>query len=103
MSFLRLYARVLGLLAPEKRVAIALVLANVLLAALTFAEPVLFGRVIDTLTAAAGREASDVWSDTLGLLAVWAAVGLSGIACAILVALTADRLAHRNRLAAMHR
>lgn len=103
MSFLRLYARVLGLLAPEKRVAIALVLANVLLAALTFAEPVLFGRVIDTLTQAAGREAAAVWSDTLMLLAVWAAVGLSGIACAILVALTADRLAHRNRLAAMHR
>jgi len=103
MAFLRLYARVLRQLAPNRRVAILLAAANVLLAALTFAEPVLFGRVIDTLTGAGGREARAVWTDALGLLAIWAAVGLAGIACAVLVALFADRLAHHNRLGAMHR
>lgn len=103
MSFLTLYGRVLGLLAPEKRTAIALAVANVLLAGLTFLEPVLFGRVVDTLAQAGTRAADEVWAETLTLLFVWGAVGLSGIGAAILVALHADRLAHRNRLAAMNR
>ncbi|GIX09447.1 glucan ABC transporter ATP-binding protein/ permease [Elioraea sp.] len=103
MSFTGLYARVLGLLAPERATAIALAAANVLLAGLTFLEPVLFGRVVDMLATGATRPAEEVWSGTVTLLAIWAAVGLSGIVAAILVALHADRLAHRNRLAAMHR
>ncbi|TQF80810.1 glucan ABC transporter ATP-binding protein/ permease [Elioraea sp. Yellowstone] len=103
MSFTGLYARVLGLLAPERATAIALAVANVLLAGLTFLEPVLFGRVVDMLATGATRPAEEVWSGTVTLLAIWAAVGLSGIVAAILVALHADRLAHRNRLAAMHR
>jgi glucan exporter ATP-binding protein len=103
MSFLALYRRVLGLLAPEKRVAIGLALANVLLAGLTFLEPVLFGRVVDVLAGSATRPAEQVWASTVTLLLIWGVVGLSGIVAAILVALHADRLAHRNRLAAMHR
>jgi ATP-binding cassette subfamily B protein len=103
MSFLALYRRVLAALAPERRVAIGLAVANVLLAGLTFLEPILFGRVVDILAASATRSAEEVWSGTVTLLAIWAVVGLSGIAAAILVALHADRLAHRNRLAAMHR
>ncbi|WP_337875729.1 glucan ABC transporter ATP-binding protein/ permease [Elioraea sp.] len=103
MSFTGLYARVLGLLAPERATAIALAAANVLLAGLIFLEPVLFGRVVDMLATGATRPAEEVWSGTVTLLAIWAAVGLSGIVAAILVALHADRLAHRNRLAAMHR
>lgn len=103
MSFIGLYRRVLGLLAPEQGVAIALAVANVLLAGLTFLEPVLFGRVVDMLAASTTRPAEEIWSGTVTLLAVWAAVGLSGIVAAILVALYSDRLAHRNRLAAMHR
>jgi ATP-binding cassette subfamily B protein len=103
MSFIGLYRRVLGLLAPERGVAIGLAAANVLLAGLTFLEPVLFGRVVDMLAASTTRPAEAVWSGTVTLLAIWAAVGLSGIVAAILVALYSDRLAHRNRLAAMHR
>ena len=103
MGFLRLYLRVLGELGPERRLALTLGGANVLLAGLTFLEPVLFGRVIDTLAGSAARGAAETWSATLTLLAVWAAVGLGGIVANILVALQADRLAHRNRLAAMQR
>jgi ATP-binding cassette subfamily B protein len=103
MSFLALYRRVLALLAPEKRVAVGLAVANVLLAGLTFLEPVLFGRVVDMLASSATRPAEVVWSGTVTLLVIWGVVGLSGIVAAILVALHADRLAHRNRLAAMHR
>ncbi|MCU0985114.1 MAG: glucan ABC transporter ATP-binding protein/ permease [Acetobacteraceae bacterium] len=103
MGFFRLYLRVLGELAPEKRLATVLAAANVLLAGLTFLEPVLFGRVVDMLAGSATRPAAEVWSGTLTLLGIWAAVGLGGIVANILVALQADRLAHRNRLAAMGR
>lgn len=100
MSFLRLYARVLGLLAAERRLAIVLALANVAVAGLQFLEPVMFGRVIDVLTT---REGAAVWAESLPLLALWGAIGLGGIVANILVALHADRLAHRRRLAAMAR
>jgi ATP-binding cassette subfamily B protein len=103
MGFLRLYVRVLAELRPERRLAALLAGANVLLAFLTFLEPVLFGRVVDTLAGSATRPAADVWSATLILLGLWAAVGIGGIVANILVALQSDRLAHRNRLAAMAR
>ena len=47
MHFIRLYARVLGLLAPDKWVAIGLAFSALALAGLQFLEPVLFGRVVD--------------------------------------------------------
>ena len=50
MNFLKLYARVLGRLGPEKWLAALLVLANVAIAVSLFAEPMLFGRIIDQLT-----------------------------------------------------
>ena len=49
MNFFRLYSRVLALLKPEARLAWILAIANILLAAAQFAEPVLFGRIIDAL------------------------------------------------------
>jgi hypothetical protein len=49
MSLLQLYRRVVALLAPERGLAITLVLANVALAAIAFFGPLLFGRIIDTL------------------------------------------------------
>ena len=103
MGFARLYLRVLAELRPERRLAFALALANVLLAFLTFVEPVLFGRVVDMLASSGGRPSSEVWAGTLTLLGLWAAVGLGGIVASIVVSLEADKLAHRNRLAAMER
>ena len=52
MSFLRLYARVLSQLRAVKGLAVVLVLANLGLAAAQFAEPVLFGRIVDRLAEA---------------------------------------------------
>ena len=49
MDFLRIYGRVLGLLRPERRLAITLAVANVVVAALAYVEPVLFGRIVDVL------------------------------------------------------
>jgi ATP-binding cassette subfamily B protein len=103
VSFIAIYGRVLGFLRPEFGLAITLSLANVAVAGLQFLEPVLFGRVVDTLTGSAGRQKDDVWHDTVQLLGVWIAVGVGGIVANIVVSLYADRMAHRNRLAAMAR
>ena len=103
MDFVRLYTRVLRVLAPDRWVAIGLTVANMALAGLQFLEPVLFGRVVDVLTRAAGITREAVWTEALALLALWTAVGLSGIGANVAVSLLADRMAHRNRLAAMSR
>ena len=103
MKFLRLYARVLRLLAADRRVAIILAVAAVLLAGLQFVEPVLFGRVIDLLTRSDRMEASAVWTEALSLLSLWACIGIGGIGANVVVSLLADRMAHRNRLVMMSR
>jgi len=101
MEFLRIYARVLGLLRPERRLAVALAVGNLGIAALGFIEPILFGRVIDVLATSGERTPSANWALTIQLMGLWCAAGLIGIAASIMVALHADRLAHRRRLAAM--
>ncbi|HEV8467745.1 MAG TPA: glucan ABC transporter ATP-binding protein/ permease [Pseudolabrys sp.] len=97
MNILRLYARVLSLLGSEGPLAWILALANLALASAQFAEPVLLGRIIDTLTGAQMRAGRPEWSHLTLLLAAWAGFGLFTIACGTLVALYADRLAHRRR------
>jgi glucan exporter ATP-binding protein len=101
MNFFRLYARVLRLLGDESRLGWMLALANVSLAAAQFAEPVLFGRIVDTLAGSQARGAVPVWTDLVTLLAAWVSFGLFTIICGALVALNADRLAHRRRHAVM--
>lgn len=97
MSILRLYGRVLALLGSESRLAWVLALANVALASAQFAEPVLLGRIIDTLTSVPPGGGSPSWSKLGSLLAAWAGFGIFTIACGTLIALYADRLAHRRR------
>jgi len=101
MSFLSLYGRVLEKLGPDARVGWLLALANVALAMAQFAEPVLFGNVINVLTSAQGSKTAVDWSYLWLLLLVWVAFGLFTILCGTLVALFADRLAHRRRLAVL--
>ena len=97
MSTLRLYARVLGLLGSEIRLGWLLAFANVLLAGAQFAEPVLFGRIINSLAHAQGGGSALSWTKLLPLVGAWVGFGLFMIACSALVALHADRLAHRQR------
>src|SRR6187431_3101770 len=100
MSMLRLYTRVLELLGKEARLGWILAFANLLLAAAQFAEPVLFGRIVDVLS---GKPASGVLasSSPWPLLAAWAVFGLFTIVCGAVVALNADKLAHRQRQAVL--
>lgn len=91
---IRIYLRVLGALGAERRLAVALVLANAVLAAAQFGEPVLFGRIIDRVTR--GDDAS--WPGVLPPLVGWGVLGLFNILCGVALAFNADRLSHRRRL-----
>jgi len=87
----RLYIRVLELLGKEVRLAIVLAFANLILAGAQFAEPVLFGRIVDVLSS--DKPSTAAWP----LLGAWVAFGLFTIIAGATVALNADRLAHRQR------
>ena len=100
---IRLYVRVLELLGKEARLGWFLAGANLLLAVAQFAEPVLFGRIIDVLS---GKPMTDTLFGTAisspwPLLGAWVAFGLFTIVCSAFVALQADRLAHRQRQAVL--
>src|SRR5262249_7302105 len=100
-NFFHLYLRVLGLLGSEGRLAAALALGNVTLAAAQFAEPILFGRIIDALAGAQAKGAPPTWEALAPLLGAWVAFGIFTIISGALIALHADRLSHRRRHAVM--
>jgi ATP-binding cassette, subfamily B, beta-glucan exporter len=93
----RLYLRVVGLLAPEARLAWLLVGANAGIAASQFAEPVLFGRVIDALVRSEAAGAAATWLDLLPLLGAWVTFAMLTVGCGVVVAINAERLSHRRR------
>ena len=100
MRMIRLYTRVLGQLGSDLRIGVLLAVANVALAISAFAEPILFGRIIDLLTRAQVPGSPPVTFVVLTpLILAWVAFGLFSIGAGALVALHADRLAHRRRLA----
>src|SRR5262249_18372304 len=95
MKFLQLYIRVLELLGREARLGLILAIANLALASAMFVEPILFGRIVDTLANAQTRAAQLAVPDLMLLVAAWVGFGLI-IVCSTRVALHADRLAHRQ-------
>ncbi|WP_374548078.1 ABC transporter transmembrane domain-containing protein, partial [Rhodoblastus sp.] len=101
MFVLNVYRRVLAQLAPERPLAILLVFANLALASAQFVEPVLFGRIIDKLTGAQAAHRDPTWAELTPMMGAWVGFGLFSIIAAVTVALHADRLSHRRRLAVM--
>ena len=101
MGIVHLYSRALDLLGPDRRLGWVLAFANVALACALFAEPILFGRVIDALSLAPRSAASATWLMVWPLLLAWIGFGLFTIACSTAVALFSDRLAHRRRHAVL--
>ena len=75
MSMLRLYTRVLELLGKEARLGWILAVANLLLAGAQFAEPVLFGKIIDVMS---GRPVTGLLAtdSPWPLVGAWAVFGL---------------------------
>jgi glucan exporter ATP-binding protein len=92
MSIWDIYKRALSMLAAERRQTFWVVLSGVALGIVPIAEQVLLARVVDALTLGQGA---------FPIIGLWALVGLIGIAASVVVAVLADRLAHRRRLAAL--
>jgi ATP-binding cassette, subfamily B, beta-glucan exporter len=97
MRLIRLYIRALRLLGTEAKLGWTLAIANLAIAAAQFAEPVLFGRIIDTLVTAQTTATKPSWSALVPLLGAWVGFGLFTIIAGALAALYSDRLAHRRR------
>ncbi len=88
MSLLEIYWRALRYLAADRKRVAFICGANVVLAMVTIAEPILFGRVIDAIS-----EKREV----ISTLALWAGMGAFNIVAFVLVARGADRIAHARR------
>jgi ATP-binding cassette subfamily B protein len=89
VSLLQVYLRALKYLTAHKGRVVLVTTANVVLAAIMIAEPVLLGRVIDAMSGD---------GNLLITMVMWAALGLFSTISFVLVAREADRLAHRRRV-----
>ena len=87
--FFTIYGRAISYLRTHRRAAALLCAANLALAVIGFAEPILFGQVIQGL-GAGGLSAGNILA--------WAGLGVLGIVAGMGTSLVADRLAHRLRL-----
>ena len=84
------------MLGPEARLGWVLALAGVALAAANFIEPILFGRIVDTLANVQGGDRKLDWPVLMPLVGAWVGFGLFIIVASTVVSLHADRLAHRH-------
>ena len=101
MMMLKLYGRVLSMLGSEGRLAVVLAFANIVVALAQFAEPILFGRMVDVLTKttpSAPAETPFAMEPAMGL---WIIAALLSITGGVMISMHADRLSHRRRLAVM--
>ncbi len=88
MTLFQVYTRALRYLTVHKWRVAVVVIANVILAAITIAEPVLFGRIIDAISSG---------SNVTSILILWAGFGVFNTVAYVAVAREADRLAHGRR------
>ncbi|QLF68718.1 glucan ABC transporter ATP-binding protein/ permease [Peteryoungia desertarenae] len=88
MSLIQVYLKALKYLAAYRLRVALVVIANVVLAAITIIEPILFGRIIDAIS---GQQ------DATGVLLAWAFFGVFNTIAYVLVARQADRMAHGRR------
>ncbi|MGE3247401.1 MAG: glucan ABC transporter ATP-binding protein/ permease [Beijerinckiaceae bacterium] len=92
MHLVKAYIRAIALLATEGGLVVGLVTASVGIGLVQLAEPVIFGKVVDALSR---------YSEALPLIGYWALLGVFSIVASMTVAVSADRLAHRQRQAAL--
>ncbi|MGE7369509.1 glucan ABC transporter ATP-binding protein/ permease [Neorhizobium sp. NPDC001467] len=88
MSLLQIYWRALRYLGANRFKVAVVVIANVVLAAVTIIEPILFGRIVDAISSN---------SPVTPILLMWGGFGLFNTVAYVLVAREADRLAHGRR------
>ena len=92
MSTWDTYKRAMAMLVVERRPTVGVIVSGVALGVVPIAEQVLLARVVDAL--ALGGAAFPI-------IGLWAVLGFIGIIAGVIVAVMADRLAHRRRLAAL--
>ncbi|HUH49127.1 MAG TPA: glucan ABC transporter ATP-binding protein/ permease [Mycoplana sp.] len=88
MSLFQVYARALSYLSVYRLRVSSIVVANIVLAVITIAEPILFGKIIDAISNK---------STVTPMLLMWAGFGVFNTIAFVLVAREADRLAHGRR------
>ena len=88
MTLFQVYTRALRYLAEHRFRVTIVVIANIILAIITIAEPILFGRIIDAISSG---------GDVTPVLMLWAGFGVFNTVAYVLVARQADRLAHGRR------
>ncbi|ACE93215.1 beta-1,2-glucan ABC transporter, ATP-binding protein [Rhizobium etli CIAT 652] len=88
VSLFKVYARALRYLGAYKLRVSLVVIANIVLATITIAEPILFGRIIDAIS---GK------GEVKPILFMWAAFAVFNTIAFVLVSREADRLAHGRR------
>lgn len=88
MSLFQVYARALRYLGAHRLRVSMVVVANIVLAVITIAEPILFGRIIDAISSQ---------GDVTPILLMWGGFGVFNTIAYVLVAREADRLAHGRR------
>jgi ATP-binding cassette, subfamily B, beta-glucan exporter len=88
VSLLQVYLKALKYLATYRLRVSLVVVANIVLAAITIIEPILFGRIIDAISEK--RDATQI-------LILWGCFGVFNTVAYVLVARQADRLAHGRR------
>ena len=103
MSLMKVYGRVLGLLAQNRRALALLLLGNLGVAALQFLDPLLFGRVIGLLAKTDTLPHDALFTQGGRLVGMWVLIGAAGILVNIFTAMGAERLAHILRLGAISR
>jgi ATP-binding cassette subfamily B protein len=88
LTLFQVYWRALNYLGKNKWRVTAIVIANIVLAVITIAEPILFGWIIDAISS--GGAVTNV-------LMLWAGFGVFNTIAYVLVAREADRVAHGRR------
>jgi ATP-binding cassette subfamily B protein len=92
MSIWAVYKRALSMLVVERGQTFWVVVSGVALGIVPIVEAVLLGRVVNALALGQGA---------FPIIGLWAVFGFIGIVAGVVVAVMADRLAHRRRLAAL--
>lgn len=88
MTLVGIYWRAMGYLATDKTRVTLITLSNVALAVVMIAEPILFGRIIESISEGSGAMAP---------IGLWMALGVFNIVAVVAVSRSADRFAHRRR------
>lgn len=92
MSIWDVYKRALSMLVIERTQTFWVIISGIALGIVPIAEGVLLGYVVNALALGQGA---------FPIIGLWAMFGLVGILAGVVVAVMADRLAHRRRLAAL--